>query len=151
SPGPDDSNGDHGIQPAAKACKNNDPQGDAPCPSSPDAPPASSPGSGGSSAGSQPPSPGSGGSSAGSQPPSSGLEVWLAPGMATSDFRALFSDPPRWENIRKEVNVIKFYEQVLSIDGDPSLNGNGITDFATAHAFSLMKTWNIKVALEAGA
>ncbi len=73
-------------------------------------------------------------------------EVWFAPDNDTYDFVDLFRKPELWSGARSHISVLKFGTQQL---GGPDPSGlNTLSDLSSSGAFRLLRSWNIKVALE---
>lgn len=78
------------------------------------------------------------------------IQVWFAPASESLDFLDLFRHPNLWSKARSQISVFQFAPQQL---GGPT-NGphvNTIAELKQVHAFELLKSWGIDIALEAPA
>jgi hypothetical protein len=75
--------------------------------------------------------------------------IWFGPNNDTVDLLDLFRHPQLWAEARQKITVLKLGPQQVSDGGGPHLNA--LADMRKVNAFSLLRTWGMKLAIEAPA
>jgi hypothetical protein len=77
--------------------------------------------------------------------------IWFAPSPGSIDYLDLFGHPDEWPLARQLISVFKFYQQHTQTPAPDLVGPNTYDALARAGAFRQLSSWNIKVAIEAGA
>jgi hypothetical protein len=75
--------------------------------------------------------------------------IWFGPDNDTADLLDLFKQPQLWVEARSKLSVLKLGPQQVSDGGPP--HPNNLSDMRSANAFQLLRSWGIKLAIEAPA
>jgi hypothetical protein len=73
--------------------------------------------------------------------------IWFGPDNDTADLVDLFQQPQLWTQARSKVSVLKLGPQQVSDGG--ARHRNSLSDMRKADAFQLLRSWGIKLAIEA--
>lgn len=76
---------------------------------------------------------------------------WFSPGPGTLDYVRLFERPDEWQRARQVVDVFKFYQQHTMTPPPPIVGPVTYDALRAAGAFSTLKKWRTKTAIEVGA
>jgi hypothetical protein len=88
------------------------------------------------------------------QPAAPAGEIWFTPNVASVDLLDLFSTPDAWTLARGKVAVLGLYAQqtIATMPSEcPNCGANILPNLLARNAFSTLKTWNVKLSIEAGA
>ncbi len=77
----------------------------------------------------------------------SGRSIWLGPDNDTVDLVELFRQPQLWSQARSKISVLTLGPQQVSDGGGP--HKNSLSDLRKVNAFQLLRSWGIKLAIEA--
>jgi hypothetical protein len=76
------------------------------------------------------------------------IEWWFCPGPGTLDYLRMFERPEEWPRARRVVDVFKFYQQHTQTPADGIVGPVTVEALRRSGAFSALRKWRIKTAIE---